>query len=125
MPEGNPLEPGLYETPITRRIDDALAVLGDLAKTAPLEPADAHVVLTRHLAKHIAAALQTAPDLEAKLVLANAILGSVRELTRASKTLPVRRSRIPDESCKRFSFAPVFKRRGRQHVPGPPFPKTL
>jgi hypothetical protein len=58
MPEGEALEPGLYETPITRRIDEALAILGDLAESAPLEPADAHVVLTRHLAKHIAAALQ-------------------------------------------------------------------
>ncbi len=48
MPEGNPLEPGSDETSITRRIDDALAVLGDLAETAPLVPADAHVVVTRH-----------------------------------------------------------------------------
>src|ERR1700730_4434253 len=87
MPEGNPLEPGLYELPITGRIDDALAVLGELAKTTPIEPADAHVVLTRHLAKHITAALQAAPDLKAKLVLANAILGSIRELTHGQQDL--------------------------------------
>ena len=87
MPEGNRLGPGLYESPITRRIEDALAVLGELAETAPIEPADAHVVLTRHLAKYIAASLQAAPDLKAKLVLANAILGSVQELTHGQQDL--------------------------------------
>jgi superfamily II DNA or RNA helicase/HKD family nuclease len=87
MPDGDALEPGLYESPITRRIEDALAVLGELANTAGIEPADAHVVLTRHLAKHIAAALQTAPDLKAKLDLANAILASVEELTQGRQNL--------------------------------------
>src|ERR1700693_6217992 len=87
MSDGGLLEPGLYESPITRRIEDALAVLGELAETAPIEPADAHVVLTRHLAKHIAAALKAAPDLKAKLVLANAILGSVEELTHGHQEL--------------------------------------
>ena len=45
MPDAHPLEPGLYETPITRRLDEALAVVGDLAVTAGIEPADAHVLL--------------------------------------------------------------------------------
>src|SRR5258708_28337789 len=89
MPEGNPMEPGLYESRVTRRIEDALAVLGELAKTAPIEPADAHVALTRHLAKHIAAALRAAPDLEAKLVLANAILESLHELTHGRQDLAI------------------------------------
>ena len=87
MPGKDLLQPGLYESPITRRIEDALAALGELAETAPIEPADAHVVLTRHLAKYIAASLQAAPDLTAKLVLANAILGSVRELTQDKQDL--------------------------------------
>ena len=89
MPGKDLLQPGLYESPITRRIEDALAALGELAETAPIEPADAHVVLTRHLAKYIAASLQAAPDLKAKLVLANAILGSVQELTHGQQDLAV------------------------------------
>ena len=81
MPNGGRLEPGLYESPITRRIEEVLAVLGDVADTAGIESADAHVLLTRHLAGHIANALQAAPDVKAKVELANAILGSVEELT--------------------------------------------
>lgn len=87
MSEDGPLEPGLYESPITRRIEVALEVLGELAATAAIEPADAHVMLTRHLAKRIAAALLAAPDLNAKLVLANAILGSLEELTHDHESL--------------------------------------
>ncbi len=87
MPDGDVLEPGLYEAPITRRIEDALSVLGELADIARIEPADAHVLLTRHLAKHIASALQAAPDLKAKLGLANAILGLVEDLTHGHQNL--------------------------------------
>ena len=77
----------MYESPITRRIEQALAVLGELADTAAIEPEDAHVLLTRHLAQHIASALQAAPDLKAKLELANAILGSVEQLTHGQQKL--------------------------------------
>ncbi|HEY5022802.1 MAG TPA: DUF3427 domain-containing protein [Gemmatimonadaceae bacterium] len=87
MPDAHPLEPGLYETPITRRLDEALAVVGDLAVTAGIEPADAHVLLTRHLAGHIAAALQKAPDLKAKVGLANAILRALEEFTQGHENL--------------------------------------
>lgn len=87
MPDQGGLEPGLYESPITRRLDDALMVLGELADTAGIEPEDAHVVLTRHLAQHIAAALQVAPDLKAKVELSNAILRSIEELTHGKQKL--------------------------------------
>jgi superfamily II DNA or RNA helicase/HKD family nuclease len=87
MSEGGRLEPGLYESPITRRIDHELAVLGDLAEAVGIEPADAHIVLTRHLAQHIAAALQAAPDLKAKIELANSIIGSLEQLTEGHQKL--------------------------------------
>jgi superfamily II DNA or RNA helicase/HKD family nuclease len=87
MSEGGRLEPGLYESPITRRIDDELAVLGDLAEAVGIEPADAHVVLTRHLARHIAAALQAAPDLKAKIELTNSIIGSLEQITEGHQKL--------------------------------------
>ncbi len=87
MPDAGGLEPGLYESPITRRIENALAVLGELAETAGIEAGDAHVLLARHLAGHIAAALQATPDLKAKLKLANAILALVDELMHGQQNL--------------------------------------
>jgi superfamily II DNA or RNA helicase/HKD family nuclease len=77
----------LYETPITRHIDDELAIIGDLAKAVGIESADAHVVLSRHLAGHIAAALEAAPDLKAKVELANSILESLEQLTEGHQKL--------------------------------------
>jgi len=87
MSEIDVLQPGLYESPVTRRIDDALGVLGQLAETVPFEPADAHIILTRHIALHVAAALRAAPDVKTKLLLANAILASVEELTHGDQDL--------------------------------------
>ncbi len=119
MSDGDALKPGLYESPITRRIEEALAVLGDLADTAGIEPADAHVVLTRHLAKHIAAALQAAPDLKAKLVLANAILGSVEELTHGHQDLAVEAITDPGRELQA-----ILVRTGLQAPRAPARPRT-
>jgi superfamily II DNA or RNA helicase/HKD family nuclease len=80
MPEGQ-LEPGLYESPVTRRLDDLLAKLGDLAEISDIEPSDAHVLLSRHLAGHVATILEAAPDLKAKIRLVNEILGAAERLT--------------------------------------------
>lgn len=119
MPEGNALEPGLYESPVTRRIEDAMTVLGDLAETASIEPADAHVVLTRHIAKHIAAALQAAPDLKAKLVLANAILESVGELTQRNQDLAAEAITDPGRELQA-----ILIRTGLQAPRAPARPRT-
>lgn len=119
MADGDTLEPGLYESPITRRIEDALAVLGELADTAGIEPADAHVVLTRHLAKHIAAALQAAPDLKAKLDLANAILGSIEELTQGHQNLT---SEVVTDPGRELQA--ILVRTGLQKPQSPARPRT-
>jgi hypothetical protein len=87
MPDDDRLEPGLYETPITRRIEDEVAGLGDLAEAVGIEPADAHVILTRHLTPLINAALRSAPDLKAKVDLANSLLGSLEKLTHGYQML--------------------------------------
>ena len=119
MPDSDSLEPGLYESPITRRIEDAIAVLGELADTAPIEPPDAHVALTRHLAKHIAAALKAAPDLKAKLLLAKAILGSVEELTHGNLDLAVEAIMDPGRELQA-----ILVRTGLQAPPAPARPRT-
>ncbi len=119
MPDSDWLEPGLYESPITRRIEAALTVLGELAETAGIEPGDAHVLLTRHLAGHIARSLQAAPDLKAKLDLANAILKTVEEFTQGRLDLAAETINQPGREL----YA-VLTRTGVVTPRGPSRPRT-
>ena len=113
------LEPGLYESPITRRIEDEIAVLGELAQAVGIEPADAHVVLTRHLAQHIAAALQAAPDLKAKVELANSILGSLEQVTHGHQKLAFEAITDPGRELQA-----ILVRTGLQTPRAPARPRT-
>src|ERR1700682_1015500 len=113
------LEPGLYESPITRRIEDELDVLGELAEAVGIEPADAHVVLTRHLAQHIAVALQAAPDLKAKVQLANSILGSLEQLTHGHQKLALEAITDPGRELQA-----ILVRTGLQTPRAPARPRT-
>src|SRR5260370_28402034 len=119
MPRADGMEPGLYESPITRRIEEAMTILGELANAAPIEPADAHVVLTRHISKHIAAALRAAPDLAAKLVLANAILESVGQLHHDQQELSLEAIMDPGRELQA-----ILVRTGVQAPRAPARPRT-
>ncbi len=77
------LAPGLYEQLVTESLARALKELPEeRVQTAELDPADAHVALTRHCAGVLARALQTVPAekrLEVQLELCNWLLLALGE----------------------------------------------
>jgi superfamily II DNA or RNA helicase/HKD family nuclease len=80
------LAPGLYEHPVTRELERRLGLLdGDLVDLRQIEPADAHEVLTRHLAGLTRRALQSVPgsdtkSLKRQVELANGIAKAIEQL---------------------------------------------
>ena len=119
MPEAGGLEPGLYESPITRRIKEALVLIGDLGLTSPIEPGDAHLLLTRHIAGHVATAIEALPDLSSKVAFTNAILRSVDQLTHGDRQLS---SDLLEEPGRELEA--VLVRRGVATPSAPSRPRT-
>jgi len=78
---------GIYEALLTVELAGSLtSTPAELVQLQPLDPADSHVVLTRHLAAAISRALQSVPGTEqnrvaAQVELANRIATAVGELS--------------------------------------------
>jgi len=69
------LELGLYERLVTRQLERVLGELSDVeVELQPIDPAEAHQVLARHVAGVLERTLRGAEDLAARVALSNQVL---------------------------------------------------
>lgn len=86
------LVPGLYETLVTRELQEAIAELGDgLVDLQPADAADAHRAVSEHVRRLVERALRSLPEatrLAAQAQLCNELLTSIRGVPQGAAPEP-------------------------------------
>ena len=86
------LVPGLYETLVTRELQEAIAELGDgVVDLQPADPGDAHRAVAEHVRRLVERALRSLPEatrLAAQAQLCNELLASIRGVPQGAAPEP-------------------------------------